>query len=64
MKLYLVARTDEVDWDENRAAVVAAKSPKRAKDLFQYAEVEIKLIGTASPSIKEEGILLLDFKAG
>lgn len=39
MALYLVERTDDPDYEENRAAVVRAVSPKMAYD-FAAAEID------------------------
>lgn len=68
MFLYLVKRTDDVDWDENRSGVLAAESLERVELLSlvkfgKYSTFDIKLIGTAVEGT-EEGSILIDFKAG
>lgn len=57
MNLYLVTRTDDVDWEEDISGVVAAESPTLARKLMadrkRYRDPEVwtlanaVLIGTA-----------------
>lgn len=65
MNLYLVTRTDAVDWEEDTSAVVAAESPTLARAIMKtegkcaYPEVWTRatavLIGTAKR--KTSGVL-------
>lgn len=65
MKIYVVSRTDEVDWDEYYGFVVAAENEdqalKFAKEETDIGEFKVEQI------ILEEvkaGIILSDFNAG
>lgn len=68
MKLYSVKTTDSVGYDEYNGLVVSAFSECDAKEiaagyiLFDYYEVEIKLISEVS--LVERGIILSSFNAG
>jgi len=66
MKLWLLKRTDGIDYDEYDSDVVAAKTGKRAKELSNVGRrpnITIKCIGTASARIKE-GVVIGSFNAG
>lgn len=68
MKIYLVSRTDKVDYDEHAAFVVRAKSPKRAKEMcigvgFYGTRLDNLKVKEVSNEDKEE-IILEDFRAG
>lgn len=65
MNLYIVSRTDEVDWDEYAAFVIAAKDETQA---LQFAKEE-QSFGSFSiekivPEEEAPGIILSDYKAG
>lgn len=65
MTLYLLERTDTPNWEEMRACIVAAPTPKRAKEIAENLfganrqELKARSIGTANKSIKE-GLILED----
>lgn len=71
MKLYLVKRTDNIDWDEYRGFVVRAENEDEA---LKICYDESLLIGTAFEKHNtiiteliyqgEKGIILSDYKAG
>lgn len=75
MKLYLVERREEIWYDEYKAMVIAATSPRRAKQIFlkRAKDGETRIgsednvvpvfIGFPKESIKE-GIVLESFRAG
>ena len=66
LKLYLVTRTDDVDWDEYKGKLIAAPSPQKAMVLASIAaaqHMECRLVGYAHPSVKE-GLIIGDLKAG
>ncbi|KKL74499.1 hypothetical protein LCGC14_2064310 [marine sediment metagenome] len=71
MNIYLVSRTDEVDYDEYDAVVVVAHNAKEAKTIkpSDYGKewetpenLQVLLVGTANR--KRKGIILASFKAG
>lgn len=71
MRLFLVKRTDNVDYDQYDSLVVVAKNATRAKKLKpldndwtnDYKNLHVHEIGTASIDLGE-GILLGSFNAG
>jgi hypothetical protein len=74
MNIYLVSRTDEVDFDEYDAMVVIAKDEQSAKDFtiketrrdawtLEESKLKVVLIGTANHGLKEK-IVLDSFNAG
>jgi len=72
MNIYLVSRTDEVDWDEYISIVVVAESSVEAKRIYpsEHSEqywnknnLSAKLIGEAREGV-ERGVVLTQFNAG
>jgi hypothetical protein len=68
MNIYLVSRTDEVDWDEYDSVVVVAETPKEARKIAPvddgtWKNLSVKLIGSAKMGIKK-GIILESYNAG
>ncbi len=66
MKLWLIKRTDDVDYDQYDSGVYAADSESRARDICHFARPDhstIQCIGEADPLI-EEGWIVLSFNAG
>ena len=67
MKIYLVTRTDDYDWDEYDAVVVVEKTPKKAmefcEEYFNKGKMTCELIGTAT-SKQKAGEVLASFNAG
>ena len=65
MNLYLVSRTDEVDWDEWREFVVAADSENQAlrfaREKQNYGEYKVEQLDLKT---LKPGIILGDFVAG
>lgn len=71
MSLYLVSRTDRIDWDENAAAVICCNSQNRAESIFMNLRdtptsttIKTELIGAPIDKFKAECVVLVDFKAG
>lgn len=69
MNLYLVTRTDYVDWDEYDSFVVACENAEKARNTkpANYGwttpdQVKVTLIGMAAEGI--EGIQCASFNAG
>ena len=77
--LYLVRRTDRVDYDQYDSFVVVAKTPKKAKDIHpspfstwtndnygSWVKTKDKdtLIGMAEDSLEEGTVILSSFNAG
>lgn len=67
MRLYLVERTDSVDYDEYDSCVVSAVSECAAKyeatELWsKYSPVKVKYIGVADST--EPGVIHSSFNAG
>lgn len=66
MRLYLVARTDKIGYDEYDADVIAAENEAEARNLSTvggYDAATVTLIGTAEPAVLP-GIVLASFNAG
>ena len=71
MKIYLIERTDEIDYDEYDSAVVCAKNEESAKRLGPTGEgdgwgnhpVTVTLIGQAERDSGED-VILSSFNAG
>ena len=76
MKLWLINRTDHVDYDEWDAAVVAAETEQQASDTHpngvpthwggwpdDTSLIEVTLIGTAKRGTKA-GVICASFNAG
>ena len=71
MKLYLLTRLDQIDWDEYTGFVIIAETPKEAKNIAIEAEDEemthdwkCTLISrTVEPNVKS-GVILSSFSAG
>ena len=67
MKIYLVTRTDDYDYDEYDSAVVIEKTPKKAMEFcekyFNKGKMTCELIGTAT-SKQKVGEVLASFNAG
>ena len=73
MNIYLVSRTDEVDYDEYDSLVVYAKSREAAKDISPCAEyfhawaskenLKVELIGS-NVLVKDPDIILSSYNAG
>ena len=65
MKIYLVKRIDSIGWDEYDACVVAAKSPEKAKSVWQLKgyPVECVLVGTTD-KYTDTTVILDSFLAG
>jgi hypothetical protein len=66
LRIYLVARDGETDWDQTRAVVVAAESKDEARDLSGLEgrpDVTITTLGRALRTVKK-GCILSDVKAG
>lgn len=74
MNIYLLARTDDIGWDEFDSFVVAATNETKAFELikeFDYgsyfnnrANVDVSIIGTTNDSITDEKVVLDSFNAG
>jgi hypothetical protein len=75
LNLYVVARGDEVDYDETAAYVVAATSAADARragesvsgiqsdSIWWAPETAVTLIGVAGPDV-DPGIVIADYHAG
>jgi len=76
MKLWLIYRTDDVEYDEYDSAVVIAETEEQARSLFpqsEYSKVDLKnvvAISIGKPDRKTEkkyaveGIVCSSFNAG
>jgi hypothetical protein len=70
-RIYLIERTDNVDWDEHDSVVIIAKTPKEAKELayngyygsFIEGKITCRLIGVANKT-QPFGEVLASFNAG
>lgn len=70
-RIYLIERTDDCDFDEYKAVVIVAKTPKEAKKLvlngywrgFKEGNIICKLIGVANKK-QSLGEVLSSFNAG
>ena len=60
MKIYLVKRTDEINWDEYDSWVVVAHNPREAKKMCGYLTVTVREIKLG----KTNKIILGSFNAG
>lgn len=75
LNLYLIERPDGIEYDETESVVVAAATPKLARelakeapgdqspDVWAHGKAKLQKIGTAGPRIKQ-GILHHAFHAG
>ena len=61
MKIYLVTRTDDYEYDEYDSAVVIEKTPKKAMEFceqyFNKGKMACELIGTATSKQKAGDVL-------
>ncbi len=75
MKLYLISRTGRIGYDETIAVVVAASSPKRARNMIVGGDEDLcvwldpkkstcKIIADCAKLDVEEGVVLESFNAG
>jgi len=64
MNLYLIKRTDEVDYDEYDAAVMRAPNPERAKEISPVSIYPTEMELLAENVTGDEGIVLGSFNAG
>lgn len=78
MKLYLISRKEEVDWDETAAVVVAASSSHTARRMIKGGtenrgkhnpwldpeQTTCKIIADYARADVKEGVVLEDFRAG
>ena len=70
MNIYLVQKTDEINYGAFDAAIVVAENPKEAKKIFPYRSdsrtnkygknLSVKLIGSAKKRVKK-GVVLVSF---
>jgi hypothetical protein len=75
LNLYLIERTDEVDYDEMTSVIVAEATPKLAReqartarggqspDVWAHGKAKLQTIGMANPRIKQ-GIVHESYNAG
>jgi len=70
LRLYLITRTDRIDYDEYDSIVVAAKSITSARkmnpggDYWPSSQLKFRYLGIPSKEITKECILHTSFKAG
>jgi len=68
MKLYLLTRIDEIDWDEYVGAVIAAPTEEIAREIMLHIALDgiwkCDLISETATDQVEQGVVLYSYNTG